>query len=850
MTDGTRQNAYLADSMRAERLRRWVILLGVLFVVGNCATDAYDQWRAYRFAIDDTSRELVNTARILASQAEGTLKSVDVLLRDAADGYPHMDATVRIRDTDAMLAGRVEGLSQVLSLKIADAQGVIRYRSGPLDKDRAVSLEDRSYFTALRDNPILGLVISEPIVTKIEHRTSIALVRRLRDDSGRFAGVVNATIDLDKFQQFYHQINLGSHSAIVLLHDDGTLLAREPPALDRIGKSYRVLVARLSAEPAVRMVSPVDGVARFIAGAHVDGFPLIVTVGREEAAVLARWRGEVVRVAVQDLIVSAVIGLAIAALVHQLTRVERGERALRESEERYALAMEGANEGHFDRDLHADTAFMSPKMRELLGVGPDVPMNTHSEALVNVHPDDRSRINSAFEDLLERRTDRYEVEYRTRHADGEWRWILVRGRSLRDSAGRPYRLVGSAIDITERKRAEAEKDRLEVQLRKSQKLEAMGTLAGGIAHDFNNILGAILGYGELAQKSAAPSSAVRRYIDNVMHAAGRAKALVERILAFSRSGVGDGAPVNVQAAIGETLDLLAPSLPGRVQLMRQLDAGDAAVIADATLLHQVVMNLCTNAVQAMPAGGVLEVRLERADVRERRSVFHGELVPGPYVWLTVRDTGTGIEPRILDRMFDPFFTTKGVGAGTGLGLSLVHGIIADVGGAIDVATKLDEGTTFTIWLPVAGSAPPPAAEVANELPHGNGEVVMVIDDEPSLVELTEEMLAQIGYEPVGFESAPAALKAFADDPRRFDLVLTDEMMPELTGTGLALEIHRIRSDIPILIMSGYVNSIDNGVARSAGVTEILRKPLKSRDIAEALARALGPVNAMGANANG
>ena len=836
MAAGTQDAVPVGDSTRAERLRRWVILLGVLFIVANCATDAYDQWRAYRFAIDDTSRELSNTARTLAGQAEGTLKSVDVLLRDVADAYPRMDATARIRDLDAVLAGRVEGLPQVLSLKITDAQGVIRYRSASFDKDTSVSLEDRLYFRALRDSATVGLVVSEPIVTKIEQRTSIAFARRLSDDAGRFAGVVSATIDLDKFQQFYHQINLGSHSAIVLFHDDGTLLAREPPVPDRVGKSYRGMVAQLASEPAIRMVSPIDGVARFIAGAHVDGFPLIVTVGREEAAALGRWRDEGLRVAAQDLIVSVVIGLAIAALVHQLTRVERGERSLRESEERYALAMEGANEGHFDRDLQVDSTFMSPTMRELLGVGPDVPMNTRAEALVNVHPDDRQRIDSAFQDVLERRTDRYDVEYRVRHPDGEWHWILVRGRSLHDSAGKPYRLVGSAIDVTDRKRAEAEKDRLEMELRKSQKLEAMGTLAGGIAHDFNNILGAIVGYGELAQKGAAPGSAVRRYIDNVMHAAGRAKELVERILAFSRSGLGDSAPVNVQAAIGEALDLL--TLPGRVQLVRKLDAGDAAVIADATQLHQVVMNLCTNAVQAMPAGGVLEVRLECADVRERRSAFHGELVAGPYVRLTVRDTGTGIDPKVLERMFDPFFTTKGVGAGTGLGLSLVHGIVADVGGAIDVATKLDEGTTFAIWLPVAGSAPPPAVEVANELPHGNGEVVMVVDDEPSLVELAEELLAQLGYEPVGFGSAPAALKAFAEDPRRFDLVLTDEMMPELPGTDLALEIHRIRSDIPILIVSGYVNSVDNGVARAAGVSEVLRKPLKSRDIAEALARAL------------
>jgi signal transduction histidine kinase/CheY-like chemotaxis protein len=477
-------------------------------------------------------------------------------------------------------------------------------------------------------------------------------------------------------------------------------------------------------------------------------------------------------------------------------------------------------------------------MRQLLGLSSNAPTSSRGEALANVHPDDRAHADAAFQDLVAGRTDIYDADYRVRQADGEWHWVHVRGRCIPDEHGERRRLVGSGIDITDRKRAEAEKDHLETQLRKSQKMEAMGTLAGGIAHDFNNILGAILGYGELAQKGSAEGSVVRRYVDNVMQAAERAKALVERILAFSRSGLGERAPVNVHAVITETLDLLAASLPGRVQLVRKLNAGDAAVVGDATQLHQLAMNLCTNAVQAMPAGGVLEVALDRADVREPWAVFHGELTPGPYVTITVRDTGTGIDPRVLDRMFDPFFTTKGVGTGTGLGLSLVHGIVADVGGAIDVATALDEGTTFTIWLPVAGSTPAPQAEADDARPRGNGEVVLVVDDEPALVALAEEMLAALGYEPVGFQSSQAALDAFTQDPRRFDVVLTDEMMPGLTGTSLALAIRRLRSDMPVVIMSGYVDIGFAALARSAGVTEVLRKPLRSRDIAEALARVL------------
>jgi CheY-like chemotaxis protein len=369
-------------------------------------------------------------------------------------------------------------------------------------------------------------------------------------------------------------------------------------------------------------------------------------------------------------------------------------------------------------------------------------------------------------------------------------------------------------------------------------MEAMGTLAGGIAHDFNNILGAILGYGELAQKATAEDSSVRRYLDNVMHAGGRAKALVERILAFSRSGVGERGPINVQAVIEETLELLAASLPRGVRLEKRLEAGDAAIVGDATQLHQVAMNLCTNALQAMQDGGVLEVALDRANVAQSRRLSHGDLAAAAYVRLCVSDTGGGIPPGVLERMFDPFFTTKGVGEGTGLGLSLVHGIVADLGGAIDVRTTVGRGTTFTIWLPIGGEVAAPSAERATELPHGDGQTVMIVDDEKPLVALAEEILAELGYEPIGFSSSAAALAAFREAPQRFDIVLTDETMPELVGTALAREIRLLRPDIPIVLMSGYSGTSLHERARAIGIREVLRKPLQSKDIAECFGRVL------------
>jgi CheY-like chemotaxis protein len=250
------------------------------------------------------------------------------------------------------------------------------------------------------------------------------------------------------------------------------------------------------------------------------------------------------------------------------------------------------------------------------------------------------------------------------------------------------------------------------------------------------------------------------------------------------------------------------------------------------------MNLCTNALQAMEHGGALTVVLDRESVPERRLLSHGTLLPGPYVRLSVSDTGSGIPPAVLERMFDPFFTTKGVGDGTGLGLSLVHGIVADFGGAIDVKTQAGAGTTFTVWLPASGETPRILAEPAGELPQGNGETVMIVDDQRSLVALAEETLAALGYEPAGFDSSVAALQAFRAEPQRFDLVVTDETMPDLAGVELAREILRVRPELPIVLMSGYSGAQLTERARAVGVAEVLRKPLVRRDIAEALGRAL------------
>jgi signal transduction histidine kinase/ActR/RegA family two-component response regulator len=382
----------------------------------------------------------------------------------------------------------------------------------------------------------------------------------------------------------------------------------------------------------------------------------------------------------------------------------------------------------------------------------------------------------------------------------------------------------------------------EARRRTAHKLEAMGTLAGGIAHDFNNILGAIVGYAELAQGQAAPGSALRQQLDGVMGAGLRAKSLVQRILAFSRSGLGERQPVHVQAVVEEALDQIAATLPPGVRLARDLRAGDAALVGDPAQIHQVVMNLATNAVQASRADGTVAVTLAPLALAAPRAATSGDLAAGDYLALEVRDEGTGIAPGQVQRIFDPFFTTKAVGVGTGLGLSLVHGIVAELEGAVDVHSEPGRGSTFTVLLPWRGATTPDprGAAPAADLPHGDGQRVLVVDDEPALVALAEETLAALGYEPVGYTGAAEALRAFAADPQRFDALLSDETMPGLTGSQLAAEALRLRPGLPVLLMSGYLSAALAARAHALGVRELLAKPLVARDIAQALAGAFAP----------
>jgi len=512
-----------------------------------------------------------------------------------------------------------------------------------------------------------------------------------------------------------------------------------------------------------------------------------------------------------------------------ITARKRAGDALRDQSERLQLGQAAMRMIIMDWNIAEDALTWSDSPDWLLGPVPSSGRYPLFKDLV--HPEDRDGFlasRSRAIETLEVQT----TEFRLVRTDAEIVWVLERKHAFAGADGKAARMLAAMFDITDRKRAEEALGQMEGQLRRAQRLEALGTLAGGIAHDFNNILGAVIGYGEMALRNARQGSRLQRDVGAILAAGERGRALIDRILAFSRSGIGERMPVHVEAVVREALDQVAANLPDTVTIEPLLRAGRAAMLGDSTQVHQVVMNLATNAVQAMPQGGLLQITLQTAHLEAARPATVGSLAPGDYIVLEVADTGTGIPNDVLERMFDPFFTTKEVGVGSGLGLSLVHGIVTNAGGAIDVVTRPGEGSRFTVYLSRCGDAPESRVDEDLPLPRGAGQCVLVVEDEELLVRLATETLEDLGYAPVSFTSSTAALAAFRSDPARFDAVLTDERMPELSGSALIREVRGIRGAIPVVLMSGYLGM------ESADADVVLRKPVSARDLAGSMARAL------------
>ncbi len=518
--------------------------------------------------------------------------------------------------------------------------------------------------------------------------------------------------------------------------------------------------------------------------------------------------------------------------VLDLTERSRADEALRSSEKRFKALFEQAAVGVAQVDaatgryLHFNRRFS-----EILGRSEEELANLTATEVTQSQTVDRN-VGYSFHAGA---TREFTIEKRFPRPDGTEVWANVTVSEMWAPGEKPDYYMAIVQDITTRKK-------LEEQFRQAQKMEAMGTLAGGIAHDFNNILSSINGYTELARLKLVGNPEVRDYLGAVLKAGQRAAALVRQILSFSRRETLERAPIQLRAIVAECVDLLRATIPATVEITTSL-AGDAPVVlADATQIHQVLMNLGTNAWHAMKGGsGEIHFRLERLVVDAAFAATQPRLRPGNYARISVTDTGGGMDQATLRRIFEPFFTTKPQGEGTGLGLSVVHGIMESHDGAISVYSQPGEGTVFHLYFPAhVGQEAGVVDSNVGPVPRGTGERILLVDDEELLVNMGREALKGLGYLAESTTRPADALAQIRADPSHFDLMVTDQTMPGMTGLALAAEVRLIRPQMPIMLMTGYSGSLMPEQIEAAGIRQLLLKPATLHALGTAVHELLAP----------
>ena len=565
--------------------------------------------------------------------------------------------------------------------------------------------------------------------------------------------------------------------------------------------------------------------------------------------------GDASRIAVDLAIVGSLLfGLTLSAAavtlsLRPLRAQALAERALRESEERLTRALDASDLALWDLDVDNGSVFLSESWSRLLGGGGSVTRTTLAALMALVPEDEHAAMQAELDRALKDEAASFRFEHRVRKLDGSWLWNLSEGRVVQRSAdGRALRMIGTHRDITERKNAESARQTLEAQLRESQKMEAIGTLAGGIAHDFNNILGAILGNVTLAREDIDAAHPAQASLSQIKRAATRARALVQQILAFSRRQPHALTQQALGPLVVEAADLLRASLPAHVALDLRLSPLPMPVRADATQIEQVLINLCTNAWHALQgSAGRVSVGAEPLVLDALEAGRLGGLAAGRYARLSIEDDGCGMDAAMQARIFEPFFTTKPVGQGTGLGLAVAHGIALTHGGAISVQSEPGVGSTFHFYLPLAEAAPPAVGQAA--LPSNGetldplaqtpqGEHVLCVDDDEVMLLMVEQVLLRQGYRVTCHQDPDQALEALRLAPQSFDLLLSDYNMPRRSGLDLARAAAQISADLPVVIISGYITEALHAELLQAGVHGVIKKERTVEELGSLIATVL------------
>jgi PAS domain S-box-containing protein len=520
-----------------------------------------------------------------------------------------------------------------------------------------------------------------------------------------------------------------------------------------------------------------------------------------------------------------------------ITDRKQAEQALAESREQYRLFVETSNEGIWAMDADRRTTFVNRRMTGMLGYSTEEMLGQPVESFM--FEEDMMDHQSQMASRKEGQGSEYERRFRGK--DGREVWTRVSAAAIIDAHGRFAGSHALFTDITERKQAEKNRIRLEAQLQQAQKMEAIGSLAGGIAHDLNNILFPITGLSEMVMDDLPPGEPIRESIEQIHRSARRGSDLVKQILAFSRQSNPQKLPIRMQPILKESVNLIRATIPRNIEITRDIDPDCGMVSADPTQVHQIMMNLITNAFHAVEkTGGNIRVELKEVTLEDhdRKEPSPFPALPfGRYARISVADSGTGMDPSTISKIFEPYFTTKEQGKGTGLGLSVVHGIVKEYGGDIRVYSEIGKGSVFHIYLPLLEEDRKTGAAAIKNFPQGT-ERILLVDDEPPIIRMQQMMLERLGYRVTAYTSSLEAMEAFRTGFDQFDLVISDRGMPDMPGDRLANEMMSIRPDVPIILFSGFTTEMDEQQIKASGIKGFLMKPVEMGDMANMIRKVL------------
>lgn len=523
-------------------------------------------------------------------------------------------------------------------------------------------------------------------------------------------------------------------------------------------------------------------------------------------------------------------GYGMLLFLKDVSEEKQAEREIRASRNFLQIVIEESHDGIMLVDTAGTIVSANSAAERLFGVTRQELVGRRTSELVMNEPDMHKQVRQAMKECFEKGYATYETMHRTK--DGKVVVLENTATLLRDAQGDYIGGIAILRDVSERKRAEQ-------HLSQVQKMEALGTLAGGIAHDFNNILAAIMGYAELSLNRLEQAHPVRKNLERILQSTMRARDLVKQILTFSRASESERRPVLLENVINDAVKLLRASIPVTIEIRQNIQAHGAVIIANPIQIEQVIMNLGANAGQAMmETGGALDIGLFRTLITDVTTTGFHDIGPGPYYELTVKDTGPGIDKAIQHRIFDPFFTTKEIGKGTGMGLAVVLGIVKSHGGTVLVESEPGKGALFRVLLPAADTEEP-ACDSDTEPLTGGRERILFVDDEELIVESCCAMLETLGYTVTGVCGSAEALQVFERNPLNYDLVIADQTMPKMTGFELAQRLFSVRSDIPVVLCTGFSETVSEEAAKKAGIREFIMKPINQRELAFVVRKALG-----------